>query len=138
MRRTLPLDTAGATFLNRRTWHRPIGARWAKSTETAGRQLQRSCNEAATFYTYHRSSVLRHSLLSSKYRIARFAALSPASGLFLAGNATRCGESRSRQVVFENLLKALVKEALDPILQGEMTDFLGASPNERNVARENL
>ena len=32
-------------------------------------------------------------------------------------------------------LKALVKEALDQILQAEMTDFLGAGPNERNVAR---
>ena len=34
-----------------------------------------------------------------------------------------------------DLLKALVKEALDQILQAEMTDFLGAGPNERNLAR---
>jgi hypothetical protein len=34
-----------------------------------------------------------------------------------------------------DLLKALVKEALDQILQAEMTDFLGAAPGERNPAR---
>jgi transposase-like protein len=33
------------------------------------------------------------------------------------------------------LLKALVKEALDQILQGEMTEFLGAAPGERNASR---
>ena len=31
-----------------------------------------------------------------------------------------------------DLLKALVKEALDQILQAEMTEFLGAAPGERN------
>jgi transposase-like protein len=34
-----------------------------------------------------------------------------------------------------DLLKALVKEALDQILQAEMTDFLGAAPGERNATR---
>ena len=34
-----------------------------------------------------------------------------------------------------DLLKALVKEALDQILQGEMTEFLGAGPGERNATR---
>jgi putative transposase len=34
-----------------------------------------------------------------------------------------------------DLLKALVKEALDQILQAEMTDFLGAAPGERNSSR---
>jgi putative transposase len=34
-----------------------------------------------------------------------------------------------------DLLKALVKEALDQILQAEMTDFLGAAPGERSTAR---
>src|SRR6478609_7123928 len=34
-----------------------------------------------------------------------------------------------------DLLKALVKEALDQILRAERTDFLGAAPGERNVAR---
>ena len=34
-----------------------------------------------------------------------------------------------------DLLKALVKEALDQILQGEMTDFLGAGPGERVATR---
>ena len=35
-----------------------------------------------------------------------------------------------------DLLKALVKEALDQILQAEMTDFLGAAPSERSATRE--
>ena len=30
-------------------------------------------------------------------------------------------------------MKALVKEALDQILQAEMTDFLGAAPGERST-----
>ena len=34
-----------------------------------------------------------------------------------------------------DLLKALVKEALDQILQAEMTEFLGAAPGERNGTR---
>ena len=34
-----------------------------------------------------------------------------------------------------DLLKALVKEALDQLLQAEMTEFLGAGPGERNAAR---
>src|SRR5215470_10527491 len=34
-----------------------------------------------------------------------------------------------------DLLKALVKEALDQILQAEMTEFLGAAPGERNGSR---
>ena len=34
-----------------------------------------------------------------------------------------------------DLLKALVKEALDQILQAEMTEFLGAAPGERNAER---
>jgi transposase-like protein len=34
-----------------------------------------------------------------------------------------------------DLLKALVKEALDQILQAEMTDFLGAAPSERSASR---
>src|SRR5512134_132191 len=34
-----------------------------------------------------------------------------------------------------DLLKALVKEALDQILQAEMTDFLGAAPGERTAER---
>jgi len=34
-----------------------------------------------------------------------------------------------------DLLKALVKEALDQILQAEMTEFLGAAPGERNATR---
>lgn len=34
-----------------------------------------------------------------------------------------------------DLLKALVKEALDQILQGEMTDFLDAAPGERSAER---
>ena len=34
-----------------------------------------------------------------------------------------------------DLLKALVKEALDQILQAEMTDFLGAAAGERNATR---
>src|SRR6476659_11055734 len=34
-----------------------------------------------------------------------------------------------------DLLKALVKEALDQILQAEMTDFLGAAPGERSPSR---
>jgi transposase-like protein len=34
-----------------------------------------------------------------------------------------------------DLLKALVKEALDQILQAEMTEFLGAAPGERSAAR---
>ena len=33
-----------------------------------------------------------------------------------------------------DLLKALVKEALDQILQAEMTDFLGAAPSERSAS----
>ena len=32
-----------------------------------------------------------------------------------------------------DLLKTLVKEALDQILQAEMTDFLGAAPGERRM-----
>jgi transposase-like protein len=32
-------------------------------------------------------------------------------------------------------LKALVKEALDQILQAEMTEFLGAAPGERSAER---
>src|SRR3982750_921855 len=35
----------------------------------------------------------------------------------------------------KDLLKALVKEALDQILQAEMTEFLGAAPSERNATR---
>ena len=35
----------------------------------------------------------------------------------------------------QDLLKALVKEALDQILQAEMTEFLGAAPGERSAAR---
>ena len=34
-----------------------------------------------------------------------------------------------------DLLKVLVKEALDQILQAEMTDFLGAAPGERSATR---
>ena len=34
-----------------------------------------------------------------------------------------------------DLLKALVKEALDQILQAEMTEFLGAGPGERVATR---
>jgi putative transposase len=34
-----------------------------------------------------------------------------------------------------DLLKALVKEALDQILQAEMTEFLGAAPGERSGER---
>ena len=34
-----------------------------------------------------------------------------------------------------DLLKALIKEALDQILQAEMIEFLGAAPGERNPAR---
>jgi len=34
-----------------------------------------------------------------------------------------------------DLLKALVKEALDQILQAEMTEFLGAAPGERSGSR---
>ena len=34
-----------------------------------------------------------------------------------------------------DLLKALVKEALDQILQAEMTEFLGAAPGERSPGR---
>lgn len=34
-----------------------------------------------------------------------------------------------------DLLKALVKEALDQILQAEMTEFLGAAPGERSALR---
>ena len=34
-----------------------------------------------------------------------------------------------------DLLKALVKEALDQILQAEMTDFLGAAPGQRSPSR---
>src|ERR1041385_6524057 len=34
-----------------------------------------------------------------------------------------------------DLLKALVKEALDQILQAEMTEFLGAGPGERSADR---
>ena len=34
-----------------------------------------------------------------------------------------------------DLLKALVKEALDQILRAEMTEFLGAAPGERNGSR---
>jgi hypothetical protein len=35
----------------------------------------------------------------------------------------------------KDLLKALVKEALEQILQTEMTDFLGAGPGERSEGR---
>jgi putative transposase len=35
----------------------------------------------------------------------------------------------------QDLLKALVKEALDQILQAEMTDSLGAAAGERNATR---
>jgi transposase-like protein len=35
----------------------------------------------------------------------------------------------------KDLLKSLVKEALDQILQAEMTEFLGAAPGERNASR---
>ena len=35
-----------------------------------------------------------------------------------------------------DLLMALMKEALDQILQAEMTDFLGAARGERTAARE--
>lgn len=35
----------------------------------------------------------------------------------------------------QDLLKALVKEALDQMLQAEMTEFLGAAPGERAVGR---
>jgi putative transposase len=34
-----------------------------------------------------------------------------------------------------DLLKALVKEALDQVLQAEMTEFLSAAPGERSAAR---
>ena len=34
-----------------------------------------------------------------------------------------------------DLLKALVKEALDQILQAEMSEFLGAAPGERVATR---
>ena len=34
-----------------------------------------------------------------------------------------------------DLLKTLVKEALDQVLQAEMTEFLGAAPGERNATR---
>jgi transposase-like protein len=34
-----------------------------------------------------------------------------------------------------DLLKALVNEALDQVLQAEMTEFLGAAPGERNAER---
>jgi hypothetical protein len=34
-----------------------------------------------------------------------------------------------------DLLKALVKEALDQILWAEMSEFLGAAPGERNASR---
>src|SRR5688500_10683110 len=34
-----------------------------------------------------------------------------------------------------DLLKALVKEALDQLLQAEMTEFLGAAPGERSSTR---
>ena len=34
-----------------------------------------------------------------------------------------------------DLLKALVKEALDQLLQAEMTEFLGAAPGERSSER---
>jgi transposase-like protein len=34
-----------------------------------------------------------------------------------------------------DLLKALVKEALDQLLQAEMTEFLGAAPGERAEGR---
>ena len=34
-----------------------------------------------------------------------------------------------------DLLKALMKEALQEVLEGEMTEFLGAEPGERTEAR---
>ena len=34
-----------------------------------------------------------------------------------------------------DLLKGLMKEALQEVLEGEMTEFLGAEPGERTVAR---
>ena len=34
-----------------------------------------------------------------------------------------------------DLLKALAKEALDQVLQAEMTEFLGAAPGERSDTR---
>lgn len=33
------------------------------------------------------------------------------------------------------LMKALMKEALQEVLEGEMTEFLGASPGERTEGR---
>jgi transposase-like protein len=44
---------------------------------------------------------------------------------------------RSEALVAQDrdLLKVLVREALDRILQTEMTDFLGAAPGERNAIR---
>ena len=34
-----------------------------------------------------------------------------------------------------DLIKALMKEALQEVLEGEMTEFLGAAPGERTEAR---
>ena len=34
-----------------------------------------------------------------------------------------------------DLIKALMKEALQEVLEGEMTDFLGAAPGERTESR---
>ena len=35
-----------------------------------------------------------------------------------------------------DLMKALMKEALQEVLEGEMTDFLGAAPGERTEGRQ--
>jgi hypothetical protein len=43
---------------------------------------------------------------------------------------------RLEALVDRDLLKALVKEALDQVLQAQMTEFLGAAPGARSGSRQ--
>jgi transposase-like protein len=63
--------------------------------------------------------------------------LNPVEGHTMTERKLKAVRPRLEALVAQDrdLLKALVKEALDQILQAEMTDFLGAGPNERSVAR---
>ena len=49
----------------------------------------------------------------------------------------KAGAARLEALVAQDrdLLKALVKESLDQVLQAEMAEFLGAAPGERSAPR---
>ena len=63
--------------------------------------------------------------------------LSPVEGHTMTERKLKAVRPRLEALMAQDrdLLKALVKEALDQILQAEMTEFLGAAPGERNATR---